>query len=106
MLNFNIAPFKTGSNTFNLDIYYVNNTVIESIRNVFLEFNNPDKNLRPLIDNMKKVGLGNYSSIGNYLSQEGKWEMKITVKELVNTKSTNESMLMSNKQFITVMRAA
>lgn len=82
MLNFNIAPFKTGSNTFNLDIYYANNTAIESIRNVFLEFNNPDKNLRPLIDNMKKVGLGNYSSIGNYLSQEGKWEMKITVQRI------------------------
>lgn len=49
---------------------------------MFLEFNNPDKNLKPLIDNMKKVRLGNYSSIGNYLSQEGKWEMKITVQRI------------------------
>lgn len=31
VLNFNIAPFKTGSNTCNLDIYYVNNTAIENI---------------------------------------------------------------------------
>ena len=81
-LNFNITPFKTGSNTFNLDIYYVNNTAIENIRNVFLEFNNSDKNLGSLVDTMKKVGLGNYSSIGNYLSQEGKWEIKITVQRI------------------------
>ena len=82
VLNFNIAPFKTGSNTFNLDIYYVNNTAIKNIRNVFLEFNNSDQNLRSLVDTMKKVGLGNYSSIGNYLSQEGKWEIKITVQRI------------------------
>ena len=68
VLNFNIAPFKTGSNTFNLDIYYVNNTAIENIRNVFLELNNFDKNLGSLVDTMKKVGLENYSSIGNYQS--------------------------------------
>ena len=82
VLNFNIAPFKTGSNTFNLDIYYVNNTAIENIRNVFLELNNFDKNLGSLVDTMKKVGLGNYSSIGIYLSQEGKWEIKITVQRI------------------------
>ena len=82
VLNFNITPFKTGSNTFNLDIYYVNNTAIKNIRNVFLEFNNSDQNLRSLVDTMKKVGLGNYSSIGIYLSQEGKWEIKITVQRI------------------------
>jgi len=49
---------------------------------VFLELNNFDKNLGSLVDTMKKVGLGNYSSIGNYLSQEGKWEIKITVQRI------------------------
>ena len=68
VLNFNIAPFKVGSNTFDLHIYHVNGTAVENIRNVFLEFNNPDKNLGPLVDTMKKVGVGNYSSTGNYLS--------------------------------------
>lgn len=82
VLNFNISPFKTGSNTFNLDIYYVNNTVIENIRNVALEFNNSDKNFGSLVDTMKKVGLGTYSSIVNYLSQKGKWEIKITVQTI------------------------
>jgi methionine-rich copper-binding protein CopC len=82
VLNFNIAPFKAGPNTFDLHIYYVNGTAIENIRDVFLEFNNPDKNLGPLVDTMKKVGMGNYSSTGNYLSQEGKWEIKITAQRI------------------------
>jgi hypothetical protein len=43
---------------------------------IFLEFNNPDKKRGPLIDTMKKVGAGNCSSAGNYLSQESKWEKK------------------------------
>jgi methionine-rich copper-binding protein CopC len=82
VLNFNIAPFKVGSNTFDLHIYHVNGTAVENIRNVYLEFNNPDKNLGPLVDTMKKVGVGNYSSTGNYLSQEGKWNIKITVQRI------------------------
>jgi len=36
----------------------------------------------PLIDTMKKVRAGNYSSAGNYLSQEGKGEIKITVERI------------------------
>ena len=82
VLNFNIAPFKAGPNTFDLLIYHVNGTAIENIRNMFLEFNNPDKSLGPLVDTMKKVGVGNYSSTGNYLSQEGKWEIKITAQRI------------------------
>ena len=68
ILNFYIAPFKTGSNTFYLHINHVEVPAIENIRNVFLEFNNSDKNLGSLVDTMKKVGLENYSSIGNYQS--------------------------------------
>ena len=82
VLNFDITPFKVGSNTFDLHIYYGNGTAIENIRNVFLEFDNPDKNLGPIVGTMKKVGAGNYSSTGNYLSQEGKWEIKITVQRI------------------------
>ena len=82
VLNFDITPFKMGSNTFDLRAYHVNNTAIENIRNVFLEFNNHDKNLRPLVDTLKKVGAGNYSSTGSYLGQEGKWEIKLTVQRI------------------------
>jgi len=34
------------------------------------------------MDTMKKVGLENYSPIGNYLNQDGKWELKITVQRI------------------------
>lgn len=47
-----------------------------------LEFNNHDKNLGPLVDTLKKVGAGNYSSTGSYLGQEGKWEIKLTVQRI------------------------
>lgn len=56
VLNFDINPFKVGSNTFDLHAFHVNNTAIENIRNVFLEFNNHDKNMGPLVDTLKKVG--------------------------------------------------
>ncbi len=82
VLNFDITPFKVGSNSFDLRVYDVNGTAIENIRNVFLEFNNSDKNLGPLVDTMKKVETGNYSSTGNYLSQEGKWQIKLTVQRI------------------------
>jgi hypothetical protein len=82
VLNFDITPFKVGSNTFDLLAYHVNNTAIENIRNVFLELNNHDKNLGPLVDTLKKVGAGNYSSTGSYLSQEGKWEINLTVQRI------------------------
>lgn len=82
VLDLDITPFKVGPNTFNLSASYTNGTAVENIRNVFLEFNNPDKNLGPLVDTMKKVEAGHYSSTGNYLNQEGKWEIKITVQRI------------------------
>ena len=36
----------------------------------------------PLVDTLKKVGAWNYSSTGNCLSQEGKWEIKLTVQRI------------------------
>ncbi|HKU83822.1 MAG TPA: hypothetical protein VJP58_07250 [Candidatus Nitrosocosmicus sp.] len=82
ILKFDIVPFKTGENTFNLTTYYVNGTAVDNIRNVFLEFNNPDKNLGPIVDTMNKTKVGNYSSIGAFLSQTGNWEVKITVQRI------------------------
>jgi methionine-rich copper-binding protein CopC len=82
ILRFDIVPFKTGQNTFNLTTHYVNGTAVENIRNVFLEFNNPDKNLGPIVDTMNKTNVGNYSSTGAFLSQTGNWEVKITVQRI------------------------
>jgi methionine-rich copper-binding protein CopC len=82
ILKFDIVPFKTGKNTFNLTTNYLNGTAVENIRNVFLEFNNPDKNLGPIVDTMNKTNVGNYSSTGAFLSQSGNWEVKITVQRI------------------------
>jgi methionine-rich copper-binding protein CopC len=82
ILKFDIVPFKTGQNTFNVSTHYLNGTAVENIRNIFLEFNNPDKNLGPIGDTMNKTNVGNYTSTGAYLSQTGNWEVKITVQRI------------------------
>jgi hypothetical protein len=60
----------------------VNGTAVENIRNVFLEFNNPDMNLGPIVDTMNKTNVGNYSSTGAFLSQTGNWEVNISVQRI------------------------
>ncbi len=82
VLTFDISPNKVGQNTFNLSASYTNGTAVENIRNVYLEFNNPTKNLGPISDTMDKIDSGKYSSVGNYLSQNGTWEIKVTVQRI------------------------
>ncbi|WP_148686292.1 copper resistance CopC family protein [Candidatus Nitrosocosmicus hydrocola] len=81
-LKFEINPYVTGQNTFNLSAFYTNGSAVENIRNVFLEFNNPSKDLGPIVDTMNKTSVGNYSSTGAFLSQTGSWEVKITVQRI------------------------
>ena len=47
VLKFNMIPFIVGQNNFTLGVTHTNGTAVENIRNVFLEFNNPEKNLGP-----------------------------------------------------------
>jgi methionine-rich copper-binding protein CopC len=82
VLTLDINPNKVGQNTFNVSASYTNGTAVENIRNVFLEFNNPLKNLGPIAETMDKINSGKYSSVGNYLSQNGTWEVKITVQRI------------------------
>jgi len=82
VLKFNIIPFSVGQNNFTLGIAHANGTAVENIRNVFLEFNNPEKNLGPIAETMDKVGAGNYSKSGSFISQEGNWQIKITVQRI------------------------
>lgn len=82
ILKFEIIPFQVGQNTFNLTTSYTNGTAVENIRNVYLEFNNPVKNLGPIVDTMEKVDSGKYSLVGNYLSQNGNWEIKMTIQRI------------------------
>lgn len=81
-LQFEIDPFRIGQNTFSLSVFHTNGSAVENIRNVFLEFNNPSKDLGPIVDTMDKVSNGNYSSIGAFLSQTGNWEVKITIQRI------------------------
>jgi len=82
LLKFDITPFKVGQNTFDLSVSYINGTAVENTRNVFLEFNNPSKNLGPLVVTMEKEEAGHYSTTGNFLSQNGGWEIKITIQRI------------------------
>ena len=82
VLTFDISPNKVGQNTFNLSTSDTNGTAVENIRNVFLEFNNPTKNLGSIADTMDKIDSGKCSLVGNYLSQNGTWEIKVTVQRI------------------------
>jgi methionine-rich copper-binding protein CopC len=81
-LKFEIIPFQVGQNTFNLTASYTNGTAVENIRDVYLEFNNPAKNLGPIVDTMEKVDSGKFSLVGNYLSQNGNWEIEMTIQRI------------------------
>jgi methionine-rich copper-binding protein CopC len=80
VLNFVISPFKVGQNTFTIQASSVNGTAVENIQDVYLEFSNPAKNLGPIVDRMDKMEVGKYASTGSFISQEGSWEIKITVQ--------------------------
>jgi methionine-rich copper-binding protein CopC len=82
ILKFNVIPFNVGQNNFTLGVSNTNGTAVENIRNVFLEFNNPEKNLGPIVETMEKVEAGNYSKSGSFISQEGNWQIKITVQRI------------------------
>ena len=80
MLKLDISPFQLGQNTFDLTALYNNGTPVKNINNVYLEFNNPTKNVGPIVDVMNKTSEGNYLSTGRFLSQTGDWEIKIIVQ--------------------------
>lgn len=82
IIKFDITPNRVGQNTFNLSASYTNGTAVENIRDVFLEFNNPAKNLGPIVDTMDKTDSGKYSLVGSYLSQNGNWEVKMTIQRI------------------------
>jgi hypothetical protein len=45
-----------------------------------MQFTNQNQNIGPIIANLKKTGDGVYRVTGAYLSQEGEWNVKITVQ--------------------------
>lgn len=53
---------------------------IENVKNVIIQFTNLEHNIGPIIANLEKEENGIYSITGAYLSQEGEWNIKITVQ--------------------------
>ncbi len=82
VLNFSIIPYKVGQNNFTLVVDFENGTAVQNIRNVFLEFNNAEKNLGPIAETMEKIDPGIFSKSGSFISQEGNWQIKVTVQRI------------------------
>jgi methionine-rich copper-binding protein CopC len=75
-----INPLKAGNNTFNLTAVSLDGKPVGNITNVFLTFNNPNKDIGPIPNTMKQISIGKYSSNGNFISQIGDWEIKAFVQ--------------------------
>ena len=79
-LVYEITPLQVGINTFVVTLKDENNKPLSNINNVIMQFTNQNQNNGPIIANLKKTGDGVYRVTGAYLSQEGEWNVKITVQ--------------------------
>jgi methionine-rich copper-binding protein CopC len=80
-LEFEIIPLTAGDiNTFTVTLKNEMGKPIDNIKNVIMQVNNQEQNIGPIIANLKKVENGIYNTTGAYLSQEGQWNIKITVQ--------------------------
>jgi methionine-rich copper-binding protein CopC len=79
-LEYEITPLIAGLNTFTVTLKDEMSKPINNIKNVIMQFNNPEQNIGPIIANLKKAENGVYNTTGAYLSQEGQWNVKITVQ--------------------------
>jgi len=80
-LEYEISPLIAGDiNTFTVTLKDEMGKPIDNVKNVMLQFNNQEQNIGPIIANLKKSENGIYKTTGAYISQEGKWNIKITVQ--------------------------
>jgi methionine-rich copper-binding protein CopC len=79
-LEYEITPLIAGINTFSVTLKDEKDKPIDNIKNVIMQFNNQDQNIGPIIANLKNTDNGVYNTTGAYLSQEGQWNVKITVQ--------------------------
>ena len=80
-LEYKISPLIADDiNTFTVTLKDEMGKPIVNVKNVMLQFNNQEQNIGPIIANLKKSENGIYNTTGAYLSQEGKWNIKITVQ--------------------------
>lgn len=81
-LTLSISPFKTGHNTFNFTINDMSGNPITNIKNVYLTLNNPGKSIGPISETMEKISDGKFGLDGDFLSQNGEWNIKIVVQRI------------------------
>lgn len=75
-----ITPFYVGQNTFNITLTDQSGTFPTNIRNVILSFTNQDVGIGPIVATLNKTGEGKFAAQGNYLSQPGNWDIKVTAQ--------------------------
>ena len=75
-----ITPFYVGQNTFNVTLTDQSGTFPTNIRNVILSFTNQDVGIGPIVATLNKTGEGKFEAQGNYLSQPGNWDIKVTAQ--------------------------
>ena len=75
-----ITPFNVGQNTFNVTLSDQSGTFPTNIRNVILSFTNQDVGIGPIVATLNKTGEGKFAAQGNYLSQQGNWDIKVTAQ--------------------------
>ncbi|MDW0314815.1 MAG: copper resistance protein CopC [Nitrososphaeraceae archaeon] len=75
-----ITPFYVGQNTFNVTLTDQSGTFPTNIRNVILSFTNQDVGIGPIVATLNKTGEGKFAAQGNYLSQPGNWDIKVTAQ--------------------------
>ena len=76
-----ISPFYSGiNNNFTLSLSDSDGNAPTNVNTVTFIFNNKQAGIGPISAELTKVGEGEYSGSGGYLSQPGEWEVKIVVQ--------------------------
>ena len=76
-----ISPFYSGiNNNFTLSLSDSDGNAPTNVNTVTFIFNNKQAGIGPISAELTKVGEGEYSGSGGYLSQPGEWEVKIIVQ--------------------------
>ena len=80
-LEYKIYPLIAGMNTFTVTLKDEDiDKPIENVKNVIMQFTNLEQNIGPIVASLEKEENGIYSTTGAYLSQEGEWNIKITIQ--------------------------
>ncbi|MGH9953934.1 MAG: copper resistance CopC family protein [Nitrososphaeraceae archaeon] len=80
-VTYNISPFYSGiNNNFTISLSDSDGKAPTNVKTVFMVFSNKQAGLGPISVELSKVGEGEYSESGGYLSQPGEWEVKIIVQ--------------------------